>query len=259
VPHGGARRARTAGLVVAAAFAGGIAGALGGLLLGGGSHPRSAALEAAAAEPTPASDPDAPLSAEAIYRRSAPGVVAILGASAGTASVPAALGSGFVLDGEGYIATGYRVIAGAGSLRVGFGDGTSYPATVVGGDLAAGVAVVRVEAPEGRLHPLAFEPSTRLAVGDPVYALGVRPGVGGTMSAGIVSAVRVSAASGGRARARAFVADVGVGAMNAGGPFLDRYGRVVGIGVAAGEAATAETVRPALRRLVARARGSGVA
>ena len=58
-----------------------------------------------------------------------------------------ALGSGFVLDKQGDIATNDHVVQGATAIRVGFSDGASYPTTVVGTDPSTDLAVVRVQAP----------------------------------------------------------------------------------------------------------------
>ena len=141
-----------------------------------------------------------------------------------------ALGSGFVLDKQGDIATNDHVVQGASAIRVGFSDGASYPATVVGTDPSTDLAVVRVQAPASALHPLAFESSAAVEVGDPVYAIGNPFGLDRTMTAGIVSAVeRDIEAPNGLTIPDAIQTDAPINHGNSGGPLLDRLGRVVGI------------------------------
>jgi S1-C subfamily serine protease len=230
-------------IVLAAAVAGGLVGGLIGLALDGNdtspsvSQPAQAATLPASSSSIPQSGGSTP---EAIYKTDAPGVVVITDTL--TQNVPAtpfsppgktqvsALGSGFVLDKNGDIATNDHVVQGATSIRVGFSDGASYPATVVGTDPSTDVAVVRVQAPASALHPLAFESSATVEVGDPVYAIGNPFGLDRTMTAGIVSAVeRDIQAPNGLTIANAIQTDAPINHGNSGGPLLDRFGRVIGI------------------------------
>jgi S1-C subfamily serine protease len=175
-----------------------------------------------------------------IYAQAAPGVVVITDTT--TQDVPAtlftpaemekveALGSGFVIDRRGDILTNEHVVAGGRHIRVGFSNGSSYPATVVGSDPSTDIAVVRVNAPASALHPLAFDPSSALRGGDPVYAIGNPFGLDRTMSAGIVSAIgRDIEAPNGKTIANAVQTDAAINHGNSGGPLLDDRGRVVGI------------------------------
>ena len=230
-------------IVLAAAVAGGLVGGLIGLALDGNdtspsvSQPAQAATLPASSSSTSQSGG---LTPEAIYKSDAPGVVVITDTL--TQNVPAtpfsppgkkqvsALGSGFVLDKNGDIATNDHVVQGATSIRVGFSDGASYPATVVGTDPSTDVAVVRVQAPASALHPLAFESSATVAVGDPVYAIGNPFGLDRTMTAGIVSAIeRDIQAPNGLTIPNAIQTDAPINHGNSGGPLLDRFGRVTGI------------------------------
>jgi S1-C subfamily serine protease len=231
-------------IVLAAAVAGGLVGGLIGLALDGNDSAPSVSQPAQASPLPTASSSASPagngLTPEAIYKTDAPGVVVITDTQ--TQNVPAtpftppgqnqvrALGSGFVLDKQGDIATNDHVVQGATAIRVGFSDGASYPATIVGTDPSTDIAVVRVNAPASALHPLAFESLSGLAVGDPVYAIGNPFGLDRTMTAGIVSAVgREIEAPNGLTIPNAIQTDAPINHGNSGGPLLDRFGRVVGI------------------------------
>jgi S1-C subfamily serine protease len=141
-----------------------------------------------------------------------------------------ALGSGFVIDNRGDILTNDHVVAGATGIRVGFTSGASYAATVVGTDPSSDLAVVRVQGPTSALHPLAFEDSSGLQVGDSVYAIGNPFGLDRTMTAGIVSALgRDIQAPNGLTIPKAIQTDAPINHGNSGGPLLDARGRVMGV------------------------------
>jgi S1-C subfamily serine protease len=232
----------TLAIVLSAAVAGGLVGAVVGVALGGDSSDTSQLPTAAAASPTRAVSiaRRSSLTPEDVYRRAAPAVVVIT--STQTQEIPptfftpprkervGALGSGFVIDTKGDIVTNDHVVTGGSDVRVGFSSGASYPAKVIGADPSSDVAVVRVKAPAPALHPLTFDDSTAIAVGDPVYAIGNPFGLDRTMTAGIVSAVgRDIEAPNGLAIPNAIQTDAPINHGNSGGPLLDRFGRVVGI------------------------------
>jgi S1-C subfamily serine protease len=235
---------RTLVIVFAVAVAGGLAGALIGVALdGGGSDTRTDQPAQTVLSPEPAaSRPQTRrgLAPEAIYNRDAPAVVVITATQ--TQEVPPtffspptkrrveSLGSGFVIDSRGDIVTNDHVVQGATGIRVGFSSGASYPATVIGVDASTDVAVVRVKAPASALHPLAFDGSTGIEVGDPAYAIGNPFGLDRTMTAGIVSAIgRDIQAPNGLTIPNAIQTDAPINHGNSGGPLLDRFGRVIGI------------------------------
>ena len=229
-------------IVVAAAVVGGLAGGLIGVALAGGSSTVSTAEPAQAASPLPTAGPRvaAGLSPETIYRNDARAVVVITDTQ--TQRTPPsffsppgeqrieALGSGFVIDKKGDILTNNHVVQGATGIRVGFTSGASYPASVVGTDPSSDLAIVRVDAPQSALHPLAFGDSSAVRVGDPVYAIGNPFGLDRTMTAGIVSAVgRDIQAPNGLTIPNVIQTDAPINHGNSGGPLLDRFGRVIGI------------------------------
>jgi S1-C subfamily serine protease len=234
---------RTVVIVILAALAGGLAGAMIGVgLSSDGSDtnttPPVVALRTASA-PAPVRPRDA-LSPEAIYRNDAPAVVVITDTQTqqipptfftpGSTQKVGALGSGFVIDRSGDIVTNDHVVRGSTGIRVGFSSGSSDPATIVGQDPSSDVAVVRVHAPASALHPLQFDSSERVQPGDPVYAIGNPFGLDRTMTAGIVSAVgRDIQAPNGLSIPNAIQTDAPINHGNSGGPLLDRSGGVVGI------------------------------
>jgi S1-C subfamily serine protease len=232
---------RTLVIVILAALAGGLAGAMIGVgLSSDGSNTSTAAPALAiqtASAPAPSRDA---LSPETIYRKDAPGVVVITDTQ--TQVIPptfftprstqkvGALGSGFVIDRQGDIVTNDHVVRGATGIRVGFSSGSTYPATIVGQDPSTDVAVVRVHTPASALHPLRFDNSARLSPGDPAYAIGNPFGLDRTMTAGIVSATdRDIQAPNGLSIPDAIQTDAPINHGNSGGPLLDRSGGVIGI------------------------------
>ena len=96
------------------------------------------------------------------------------------------LGSGVVIDANGYILTNHHVIDGAEEIKVDFGDNRSLDARLVGADPPSDLAVLKVEA--SSLPVLTFGDSDRMRVGDVVLALGNPLGVGQTVTMGIISA-----------------------------------------------------------------------
>jgi serine protease Do len=133
-------------------------------------------------------------------------------------------GSGFVIDPAGYIVTNNHVVGEADRIVVGFSDGTHLPAKVIGTDDLTDLAVIKVEA----THPLAFVAwgdSRKLEIGDWILAAGNPFGLGGSFTAGIVSA---------RGRDLGefndFIQlDAPINPGNSGGPMFDTDGEVVGV------------------------------
>lgn len=235
---------RLALIVVAAALIGGLGGGAVEAGLGGSSSKPSQAQTVSTrvvhAAPAAQRSASAALTAEAIYRRDAPGVVVITDTQ--TQRVPptfftppstqkvGVLGSGFVIDAKGDVVTNEHVVGGATNVRVGFSDGATYPATVVGVDSSTDLAVVHVDAPSVALHPLVLSDSARVQVGDPAYAIGNPFGLDRTFTAGVVSAVgRNIQAPNGLSIRNAIQTDAAINHGNSGGPLLDRFGRVIGV------------------------------
>ncbi|MEX2648991.1 MAG: DegQ family serine endoprotease [Alphaproteobacteria bacterium] len=137
-----------------------------------------------------------------------------------------ALGSGFVVDPAGYVVTNNHVIDGADAITVTLEDGTELPATLVGADPATDLAVLKVETD----HPLtavAWGDSGAVRVGDWVLAVGNPFGLGGTVTAGILSARGRDLGNGPLDDYLQIDAPINQG--NSGGPTFDGNGKVIGI------------------------------
>jgi serine protease Do len=139
------------------------------------------------------------------------------------------LGSGFIIDAAGIVITNNHVIEGANDITVILTDGTKLKAEVVGKDSKIDVAVLRVK-PEKPLKTVPFGDSDRMRVGDPVMAVGNPFGLGGTVTAGIVSARNRNIESG--PYDNYIQTDASINKGNSGGPLFDMQGEVIGINTA---------------------------
>jgi serine protease Do len=139
------------------------------------------------------------------------------------------LGSGFIIDPSGLIVTNNHVIAGAEKITVTLHDGTVLPATLVGHDERMDLALLRVHA-AAPLPAVAFGNSDAIRVGDWVVAIGNPFGLGGSVTAGIVSARGRNLNEG---PYDDFIqTDAPINRGNSGGPLFDMQGAVIGINTA---------------------------
>jgi serine protease Do len=137
-----------------------------------------------------------------------------------------ALGSGFVIDPSGYIVTNNHVVGKATKITVTLDDGTTYPATVKGRDEKTDLALLKIDA--GKPLPyVEFGNSDEARVGDWVVAVGNPFGLGGTVTAGILSAHGRNINSG--PYDDFLQVDAPINPGNSGGPLFDQSGRVLGI------------------------------
>ncbi len=178
------------------------------------------------------------LTVNQIYDRASPAVVFIqaqgvagqspfgLPERGGTAS-----GTGFVLDGEGFLLTNAHVVDGAKEVTATFGDDEEVDAEVIGADLSSDLAVLKVDPDEvSDLQPLPLGDSTQVEVGDPAVAIGSPFGFENTVTTGIVSALqRQITAPNGFSIDAVIQTDASINPGNSGGPLLDAQGRVIGI------------------------------
>jgi S1-C subfamily serine protease len=180
----------------------------------------------------------------AIYQRDAPSVVTIIsvfgggGGLLGAGGGQAGQGSGFVVSRDGEIVTNAHVVTDGqgGSLRkarqvyVQFADGNRLDAKIVGYDPNADVGLIKIDPGDLRPRALPLGDSARLAVGEPVAAIGSPFGEEQSLSVGVVSATDRSIDSlTGFQIGGAIQTDAAINRGNSGGPLLDAQGRVIGI------------------------------
>jgi S1-C subfamily serine protease len=184
------------------------------------------------------------LSVSDIYERSGPGVVQITTTTVRRIDTDPffnalgfpqqrrqkALGSGFVIDKAGHIATNFHVVEGAETVEVSFSNRDSVNARVVGTDPSTDIAVLEVNVDAGALTPLDLGDSDHLQVGDSVVAIGNPFGLERSVTAGIVSALhRPLTAPNDFTIDDVIQTDAAINSGNSGGPLIDARGRVVGV------------------------------
>ncbi len=141
------------------------------------------------------------------------------------------LGSGFVIDAEkGFIVTNNHVIADADEIVINFNDGTKEKAQLVGKDTKTDIAVLKVDPSKHKLKAVTFGNSEKARIGDWVLAIGNPFGLGGTVTAGIISARKRDINSG---PYDDFIqTDAAINRGNSGGPLFNMDGQVIGINTA---------------------------
>jgi len=170
----------------------------------------------------------------AVYKRALPSVVNITSTALACCDfffrpVPEqGQGSGFILDKQGHILTNNHVIDNAQSVEVTLSNRRKYKATVINIDRNHDLALLQIhDVPD--LQPAVLSDSTNLVVGQRVYAIGNPFGFSGTMTRGIVSAIRSVAMPSGNKIEDAIQTDASVNPGNSGGPLLNSRGEVIGI------------------------------
>ena len=137
-------------------------------------------------------------------------------------------GSGFVLDKQGHILTNHHVVAGAQLVEVTLWNKKKYKATIAGDDQNHDLALLQIQnAPD--LQPATLADSRDLIVGQRTYAIGNPFGLSGTMTRGIISAIRSIGMPSGNKIDDAIQTDAAVNPGNSGGPLLNSKGEVIGI------------------------------
>ena len=135
-------------------------------------------------------------------------------------------GSGFIIDPSGVIVTNNHVVGNASKIVVSLSNGTELPAKLIGADELTDVAVIKVN-PPGPLPAATWGDSRVLEVGDWVIAAGNPFGLGGSVTAGIVSAR--GREFGGGAFSDFIQIDAPINPGNSGGPLFNEDGQVVGM------------------------------
>jgi S1-C subfamily serine protease len=139
-------------------------------------------------------------------------------------------GSGFVVDAQGHILTNEHVIRDASQIEVTLADGLKVPAEVRGRDGLNDIALLKVDAPAERLHPVTLGDSTALRVGQLAVAIGNPYGFTRTLTVGVVSGIgRPIEDAGRRPLLDMIQTDAAINPGNSGGPLLNGRGEVIGI------------------------------
>jgi serine protease Do len=204
-----------------------------------------------AAQPVTSNPPASPLppidpsSVEEVVDRVLPAVVNVRSEIGQPGRSPE--GTGFIVDPDGIVVTNFHVVERAFEIDVVTKDGRRLEARAIGGDFAADLAVLRVEAEHLPSVPLGD--SDQLRLGQDVVALGFALGLegGASVTSGIVSGLGRTIRAGGqsvetRTYEDVIQTDAAINPGNSGGPLVDLAGRVVGINTAGVGAAAAENV-----------------
>ncbi|MEC7372294.1 MAG: DegQ family serine endoprotease [Pseudomonadota bacterium] len=140
------------------------------------------------------------------------------------------LGSGFIIDDAGIVVTNFHVIENAEEITVTLADETTFVAEVLGQDQKTDIAVLKIDPGDTQLTAVPFGDSDNLRVGDWVLAIGNPFGLGGTVTAGIVSARGRDIGNG---PYDDFIqTDASINRGNSGGPLFNLDGEVIGINTA---------------------------
>ncbi len=147
--------------------------------------------------------------------------------------VPEGTGTGMVWDSDGHIVTNYHVVRGSDSAVVTLADQTSWDAKTVAVFPDKDIAVLHIEAPRSRLHPIPLGRSDNLQVGQKVFAIGNPFGLDQTLTTGIISALGREIESANQRPIKDMIqTDAAINPGNSGGPLLDSAGRLIGINTA---------------------------
>ena len=171
------------------------------------------------------------LTPQEIYSYSLPSVVSIKASG----DLSQSIGSGFVFDSAGYIATVHHVIDGMSKIKVITDDGSEYDASVVASDELTDLALLKIDC--NTLSALEFGKSSDLLVGDQVFAIGTPASLefAGTLSGGDVSftdrTVSIYNEIDGtlKKKMKLIQTTAALNRGNSGGPVFDSYGKLVGI------------------------------
>jgi S1-C subfamily serine protease len=176
----------------------------------------------------------------ALFRQASPAVVNITAIGVqrdfftlNLYQIPQGTGSGFVWDSSGNVITNFHVIQNADAAQVTLADQSNWKARVVGVAPDKDLAVLRIDAPANRLHPIPIGASKDLQVGQSVFAIGNPFGLDQTLTTGVISALNREIESVTRRPIQGVIqSDAAINPGNSGGPLLDSAGRLIGVNTA---------------------------
>ena len=147
--------------------------------------------------------------------------------------IPRGTGSGIIWDDKGRIITNYHVIKGASAIHVTLADHSTWKVYQAKYNADKDLAVLWIDAPKTRLRPLPIGESSKLQVGQKVFAIGNPFGLDQTLTTGIISALnREIQADNGENIKGMIQTDAAINPGNSGGPLLDSAGRLIGVNTA---------------------------
>jgi serine protease Do len=190
---------------------------------------RVAAMPSMARGPAPMSPPEGPMREffKRFFERGMPGASPPGGAPSAPRGLAA--GSGFIIDAKGHIVTADHVVNGAKAIRITLHSGEAFDAKLIGNDRRSDLALLKIDA--GRPLPfVAFGDSDKVRAGNWVMTVGNPFGLGGTVTAGIVSARGRDLPGGPPVDFLQIDAPINRG--NSGGPAFDADGKVIGVNAA---------------------------
>jgi len=142
------------------------------------------------------------------------------------------LGSGFLINDEGFILTNFHVVSGSSKIQVTLSDQSQYFANALDTDRSDDLALIKI-APKKKVQSLKLGDSDRLQVGQKVLAIGNPFGLEGTLTVGVVSSIGRSIDGENEQRLEGMIqTDAAINGGNSGGPLLDSSGAVIGINTA---------------------------
>ena len=142
------------------------------------------------------------------------------------------LGSGFLINDEGFILTNYHVVSGSSRIQVTLQDQTQYFARALDTDRSDDLALIKIT-PKHKLEFVRLGDSDRLQVGQKVLAIGNPFGLEGTLTVGVVSSIGRSIEGENEQKLQGMIqTDAAINGGNSGGPLLDSSGNVIGINTA---------------------------
>lgn len=142
------------------------------------------------------------------------------------------LGSGFVINDNGFILTNFHVVSGSARIQVTLSDQTQYYATALDTDRSSDLALIKIE-PKRKIEYLRLGDSEHLQVGQKVLAIGNPFGLEGTLTTGVVSSIGRKIQGENQQQLQGMIqTDAAINGGNSGGPLLDSNGNVIGINTA---------------------------
>ncbi|MFT4049092.1 MAG: trypsin-like peptidase domain-containing protein [Solirubrobacterales bacterium] len=229
-----------AGLSLISAVIGGaiVAAVLAALIATGVIGKSETVVQGTGVAATTANASGSPMTVNSIFKSASPGVVSIQAQVStggddmfGNQQEGTATGTGFVVSKDGYIVTNDHVVDGhQGDVKVTFNDDKTVTGKVIGQDPSSDVAIVKVDEDAHDLKPLELGDSAKVAVGDPVVAIGNPFGLNQTVTTGIISALqRTITAPNSFSIDNVLQTDAAINPGNSGGPLLNDRGEVIGI------------------------------